>query len=414
MKKIYTSIDIGSDSIKMVTAEIYKNKTNILASTAIKSEGIKKGLITDAAKAIVSIKEALTSIENMLGIKINKVIASVPANNAEFALVDGHSNISSEDKKITGNDIIRCLQDCVYNKIDESRELITVLPIEFSVDEESGIKDPKGLIGNVLGVKAIMITTPKKNVYSVISVLENIGLEVVDITLNSIGDYYQFKNEILSNTVSGIINIGGDITTVSVFNKGILMNTKVIPIGGKNIDKDITFVYRLNLIDSRKIKENFSVAHKRFSKVNEVFEITNNEGESLKINQYEISEICMDRLMEIIKIAKNEIKDLTNKEISYIIITGGTSEFTGFNTLLNEFISKTITIADMNTIGVRKNRFSSCVGMIKYFDERLKLRDRNYSMLNEDKQEDLVSTKKKSNFSNGSIIGKVFGHFFDN
>ena len=414
MKKIYTSIDIGSDSIKIVTAEIYKNKINVLASTSIKSEGIKKGLIVDAAKAIISIKEAIGSIENMLGIKINKVIASVPSNGAEFALVDGYSTITNEEKKVTGNDIIRCLQACVYNKIAENRELITVLPIEFALDEETGIKDPKGLIGKKLSVKAIMITTPKKNVYSVVSVLENIGLEVVDIVLNSIGDYYQFRNENLNSSITGIINIGGETTTVSVFNKGILMNTKVINIGGKNIDKDITYVYRLNLRDSRKLKESFAVAHKRFSKVNETFEIVNNEGENLKINQYEISEICMDRLMEIIKIAKNEIKDLTNKEISYIIITGGTSEFSGFNTLLNEFISKTITIADMNTIGVRKNRYSACVGMIKYFNEKLKLRGREYSMLDEEKQEELVSTKKKNNFSNGSIIGKVLGHFFDN
>jgi len=240
------------------------------------------------------------------------------------------------------------------------------------------------------------------------------GIEVTDVILNSIGDYEQFKNENINSKVSGIINIGSDITTVSVFNKGILMNTKVIPIGGKNIDKDITYIYRLNLRDSRKLKENFAVAHKRFSKVNETFEIINNEGEKLKINQYEISEICMERLMEIIKIAKNELKDLTNKEISYIIITGGTSEFSGFNTLLNEFISKTLTVANMNIIGVRKNRFSSSVGMIKYFNEKLELRDRNYSMLNSEKQEELVSIKKKNNFSNGSIIGKVFGHFFDN
>ena len=414
MKKIYTSIDIGSDSIKVVTAEIVGKKTNVLASTAIKSEGIKKGLIVDGAKVIISVKEALTSIENMLGIKIDKVIASVPANGAEFALVDGYSTITNEEKKVTGNDIIRCLQACVYNKIDENRELITALPIEFSLDEESGIKDPKGLIGNKLSVRAIMITVPKKNVDSVVSTLESMGIEVTDIILNSIGDYYQFRNENINSKVSGIINIGSDITTVSVFNKGILMNTKVIPIGGKNIDKDITYVYRLNLRDSRKLKENFAVAHKRFSKVNETFEIINNEGEKLKINQYEISEICMERLMEIIKIAKNELKDLTNKEISYIIITGGTSEFSGFNTLLNEFVSKTMTVANMNIIGVRKNRFSSSVGMIKYFNEKLELRDRNYSMLDSEKQEELVSVKKKNNFSNGSIIGKVFGHFFDN
>ena len=414
MRKIYTSIDIGSDTIKMVTAEIYKNRCNVLASTSLSSEGIKYGLIVDAAKAIVSIKEAIESMEKILGIKIKNVIASVPSNNAEFSLVDGYVNVSSEDKVVSGNDIINVLQACVYNKIEEDRELLVVNPIEFSLDDRAEIKDPKGITGERLGVKAIMITTPKKNIYSVISILEAVGLNVVDVIFNSIGDYYELRNKELDSSISGIINIGAETTTVSVFNKGILMNTKVINIGSKNIDKDITYVYKLNLRDSKKLKENFAIAHKRFSQVNETFDIINNVGEKMKINQYEVSEICMERIMEIIKIAKNEIKDLTNKEISYIIITGGASEFTGFNTLLNEFVDNNITIANINTIGVRKNRFSSSLGMIKYFHKKLEFRGRNYSMLSDEETDELVSTKKKSNVSNDSIVGKVFGYFFDN
>ena len=402
MRKIYTSIDIGSDTIKMVTAEIYKNRCNVLASTSLSSEGIKYGLIVDAAKAIVSIKEAIESMEKILGIKIKNVIASVPSNNAEFSLVDGYVNVSSEDKVVSGN------------KIEEDRELLVVNPIEFSLDDRAEIKDPKGITGERLGVKAIMITTPKKNIYSVISILEAVGLNVVDVIFNSIGDYYELRNKELDSSISGIINIGAETTTVSVFNKGILMNTKVINIGSKNIDKDITYVYKLNLRDSKKLKENFAIAHKRFSQVNETFDIINNVGEKMKINQYEVSEICMERIMEIIKIAKNEIKDLTNKEISYIIITGGASEFTGFNTLLNEFVDNNITIANINTIGVRKNRFSSSLGMIKYFHKKLEFRGRNYSMLSDEETDELVSTKKKSNVSNDSIVGKVFGYFFDN
>ena len=350
----------------------------------------------------------------MLGIKITKVFASVPSNNSEFSLVDGYINIENENNVVTGNDIIKCLQACVYNKIEDDRELIVTNPIEFSLDDEMGIKDPKGLTGKRLGVKAIMITTPKKNVHSVISIMEAIGIEVVDITFNSIGDYYEFRNKELDNSVSGIINIGAQTTTVSVFNKGILMNTKVLNMGSKNIDKDITYVYKLNLRDSKKLKENFAIAHKRFSQVNETFDIINNVGERMKINQYEVSEICMDRIMEIIKIAKNEIKDLTNKEISYIIITGGASEFNGFNTLLNEFGSRNISIANMNTIGVRKNRFSSALGMVKYFNKKLEFRGREYSMLNDEQIDELVSTKKKISSSNDSFVGKVFGYFFDN
>ena len=109
MKNIYTSIDIGSDTIKMVTAQILNGKINVLASVSMNSGGIKRGLIVDASKALVSVKEALNKLEEMLGIKIDKVIASVPCNNASFSLVSGTIELE-ENSVITGNDIIKVIK----------------------------------------------------------------------------------------------------------------------------------------------------------------------------------------------------------------------------------------------------------------------------------------------------------------
>ena len=148
--------------------------------------------------------------------KIDKVIASVPSYLAEYTEEKGNSTNTNEEKKVYSNDIARALQACVYNKLKDNQELITLMPIAFSIDNKRGIKDPKGLVGNKLSVKAMMVTTPKKNVYSVISIMESLGLKVVDINIGSIADYYEFRTKETDKEVGAIINIGAEITTVSI------------------------------------------------------------------------------------------------------------------------------------------------------------------------------------------------------
>ncbi len=422
MKKLYASIDIGSDTVKVLVCEIYKDKMNVLASSSVKSSGIKKGLIVDANDASICIRKAIQEVESMLGIKIEKVLVSVPSYGADFsvgtAFIDiDLDDITKEERCVTGKDVLNVLQNVGYNKIADDRELVNILPIEFYLDDiDHSVKDPKGEKCKRLGVKTVVVTTPKINVHSVVSLLSAMGLDVKDITFNSIGDYYEFKSDDIDNSISAVINIGSDTTTVSLFIKGILAKTSIINIGGKNIDNDIKYIFKVDILEARELKEKFAIAHKRYASSNEIIEVSNINGEMIKINQYEISEVVMERVLEILNFAKKELKVLTNKEISYIIITGGVSEMFGFKATVDEVFGPGIAPVSLKTLGIRKNQFSSCSGMIRFFDEKVNLRGKpNYSMFNKSDEEDLISSKKKiTNFSNRSILGKVFGYFFDN
>lgn len=415
MKKIYTSIDIGSDTIKILVCEILRGKPNVLATAAVSSKGIKKGLITDANEVIASLRQAINEVEGKLGVKVDKAIASVPAYFASYNIVEGYSTITNDEHKVYGIDIVRVLQTCVYNKLPTNQELVTIQPIEFAVDNKGGIKDPKGLVCNKLYVKAMMITTPKKNVYSVVSLIESLGVEVTDINIGSIGDYYEFKNRDLDKTVVGIINLGDQTTTVSVFDKGVITNSEIIQLGGRNIDNDLSYIFKLSKDEGRKLKEIFAIADKRYAQPNEMYDILDINRKSIKINQYELSEAVMSRLLEILKLAKKQTSLLTNKEISYIIITGGMSEMPGMTSLIGEVFGKETRIGNIETMGIRDNKYSTVSGMIRYFHERLALRGKEYSMFTTEKEEELVSPKKSVlNISSDSILGKVFGYFFDN
>ena len=281
MKHIYSSIDIGSDSIKIVVCELFKNKLNLLAASSYKSKGIKKGVIVDVELAKITITQAFNEIEQMLGIRINRIVASVPSYSAEYTVIKGDIDINNEDKVITNDDVLKSLQIAISSSQSNDKELVTVLPIDYSVDDNSYIIDPIGRIGNKLSIRAIMVTVPKKNLYSVVGLLENIGIEVVDISLNNIGDLYSFKNKSFDNKIGAIINIGGDITTVSLYNKGVIIKSSIIDMAGNDIDKDISYMYKVNEETANKIKTKFALAHKKNANVSEYYEVETTQGEKL-------------------------------------------------------------------------------------------------------------------------------------
>lgn len=413
MKNIYTSLDIGSDSIKVVVLELHKNKLNLLAASSVKSRGIKKGVITDTTEASLSVKEAINEVETMLGVKIKKVITNIPSYFAKFIYANAEIKINNEDNIITSDDVVQVLKECVKVNVPLNSELLTILPIDFSVDNNDFIKDPKGLLSRNLGSRVIIVTVPKKNIYSVVSLIENLGIEVIDISLNAIGDSFLFRDKETSSQIGAIINIGAETTEVSIFNKGIIVKNSIIGLGGKNIDNDVSYIYNVPIEQVVKLKEKFALAHKFNASLNDFYEINTLNEEIIKVNQFEVSEVVMSRLEEILNLAKKEISILTNKSMQYIIITGGTSHLKHFEYIANDVFGKIVNVGNIKIIGARHNKYSSAIGNVIYFITKLKLKGKNYSMFNEDDVEELSSVKRGliNNLGNDSMLGKVFNFF---
>lgn len=412
MEHVYTSIDIGSDSIKIAVCQLFNNKLNLLAASSVKSNGIKKGLINNVELAKESIEKALNEIEEMLGVRVKKVIANIPSINAEFKIATGKTNIN-EDVGVLGKDIARVLENAIRNTSLDSNEVINVLPIDFGIDDEVGIRDPKGKTGKILTTRAVIATTPKKNVYSVVTLLESMGLEVVDISFNGVGDINILKKEETINGIGAIINIGYDKTEISLYNKSIMVKNSTIDFGSKNIDSDISYIYKINNKDAIKIKEKFALAHKRYASKSDYYEVNNKLGEKIRINQFELSEVVMSRIEEILVLARKEINLLTKREVDYIIITGGTSSMDNFNIICEEVLGNIASVGNIRILGVRNNKYSSVIGNIVYFISKLKLKSIDYTMIDE---EELNLKNNKSNIMNvinDTMLGKVFGYFFN-
>ncbi len=410
MRKIYTSIDIGTYSIKFVVGEYFNDKINILAAHTVPSKGLKKGLIVEPNILVDAIRDGMKEINGMLGIEIKKVIVNVPSYNSKFLLVDGEVDVKNEHGFVTSDDVNRVIKTSVYNKLDPDYELVTVLPIEYSIDDSEGISKPVGKSGQKLEIKGIMVSTPKKNIYSVLSVIEGAGLEVVDITFSGIGDYYEVRNSNLDKKIGVVINIGHETTDVSVFNRGKLIANDVLQVGGINVEKDLAYVFGVSIFDGRTLKEKFASSHKRFCQLNEIYEVKNTIGETVKLNQLEVSEVAMSRLVEIMNMAKKDIRALTNQDIGYIVLTGGVTEFKSFKNLAYEIFGKDVIIYNVTTLGVRDNKYCTALGMIKYFIDKMESRGREYSMVSVEDETSLVTPNNKLKKDN-AIINKIFGGF---
>ena len=411
MEHVYSSIDIGSDTIKIVVCELYRNRLNLIAATSAPSAGIKKGLITDPQAASQAIENAFKEVEEMLGVKVDKVIGAVPSHLSEYKIIKGEANVV--DDVISARDMNNAYKAGISENVSADREFVTFIPIDFQINDKTVMKDPKGFPGDKLMARAMMVTTPKKNVYTVAGILESLGIEIVDISTGSIGDLNCFRNKDVENGVGAVINIGSETTTISLYNKAIPVNTKIIGIGGKDIDNDLAFMYKLDKASAKKLKEKFATSHKRFANPEDVYEVVNTEGMKTKINQVEVTNVVMSRLEEILTFAKNEINLLTNRPIQYIIVTGGTSNLIGFEHLAQEILGNTTRVGKIKLLGVRNNKYSTALGNIIHFINTLKLKGQNYTMFSKDDMEVLSSADR--NFlstSNDTMLGKVFGYFF--
>ena len=408
MRKIYTSIDIGTYSIKFIVGEVYNDKVYVLASHCISSRGIKKGLIVEPNLVINTIKDGIHEINEMLGIEVKKVIVNVPDYDVKFTPVTGKVDIDGE---VTADDINRVVKDSIYNRLDNDYELVTVIDVDYIIDDNEGISKPIGKNGQKLEIKGIMVSTPKKNIYSVLSVIEGAGLEVVDITVSGLADYYEVKNNNLDNKVGVVINFGHEKSTVSIFEHGKLINNETLQIGGINVEKDIAYVFGVSIFDGRTLKEKFASSHKRFCQLSDINEVKNTIGEVIKLNQLEVSEVVMSRMMEIINLCKKQIRMLTNQNIGYIVLTGGLTEIKSFKNLAYDVFGKDVVVYSVTTLGVRDNKYCTALGMIKYFSSKMEGRGRDYSMISSDDEAAMVTPNNSKLKKDNVIINKLFGGF---
>ena len=414
MRRIIASLDIGSHTIKLVVGEIVRGKLNILACVDTPSRGIKKGYIVNPESAIIAIKDAFDKCENMIGLPIKKVLLNVPTDNLECFVSSGSINITSEDNVITHEDVTKAMQKSIYKKFDNNKELVGVLPTKFILNDDEVVSNPIRCVAGKLTVNVVVAVVPKTNTENIIRVLDKMGIKVMDVCIGPLADFYEFKTPDKINEIGAVVNIGYSNTVVSIINKGIITSSEIIDLASSAIDKDIAYVFKTNKKDANYIKENLTCADIHMARPNENITIKDINGDDRQISEYDASAVAISRLKELAGLIKKQINLLTKKEISYIIITGGVTQMAYFDHFIDDNFKNLAIFESVKEVGARNNKYSSCVGAIKYYNSRLKLRNVEVSIFNLDEQEELGGIGKKVNISDNSLLGKIYGYFFDN
>ena len=398
---MFTSVDLGSHSIKIIVSRKVDDKYCVLASTSVKSLGIKRGFVKDKEQALKSLKEAINNIESDLGIKLHKVLLNFPLYNLNTTIESGEIAV---EKVVTGEDIREVIKKTVKENISHDEEVIYLEPIVFEVDGGIQVVDPKGLETKNLKARLAVSTIDKSILYEYLELLSEAELVVDDLVYGIVGDYIEGASRDIDKRLGAVVNIGYSKTEVAIFNKGILLKGSILPLGSRKIDKDISYVYKLDREVSRELKENFANCSSSYADKNDSMEVTNISGETININQFEISQVVEARLEDLIKSVKLEINNLTNREISYIIVTGGITNMSGFAYLLeNEFDEEKI-ICNVTPIGIRSNIYSTGIGIIKYIDKKMKFREIDYNMFDVDEIKKLTAKEK---VSSDNLISKL-------
>ena len=413
MRKIMSSLDIGDASIKFIVAEINKIKLYVLTSKIVNNEAVRKDMTIDYDILEGIIKNLFNEALEKLGIEIKKTLLTVSSDSASFTINKARIDIKNEDNLITVDDVIKVVNLSGKNVVQDNMELVNITPLYYTLDDSSKTNIPVNTFSRTLEVKSIITSSRKDDVYKYLKILDNLGVSVVDISYDVVGNYFALKTDDMDSTCGVIIDIGYLNTSISIYNKGVLVNTLKIKVGSLNVLKDISYVYKISLDKAKEVYKKLGLGNSKNASNLEKIEIKDNNGDKLIINQVNLSEIIESRVQEILSMAKKQINTLTKRQISYIICTGGIANIGDFDLNVLEVFGKNAQVGYINIIGIRDTRYASALGLIKWYDYNAKLKNYDYSILSLKEQEEFSKEESEAKTSSNSIIGKVFDYFFE-
>ncbi len=252
--KIVVGVDIGTSKIVTIIARIEDETVNVLGVAEVPSSGIKKGQIVDIEGAVSSINSSIEGAERMAGYSVSHVVASVGGSHIESTNSRGVVAVAGQNGEIAKNDLVRVIDAAKAISLSSTREIIHVLPRNYTVDGQEGIKDPLGMTGVRLEVDTHLITANAISLRNLEKVLEEVGVDLDAAVFSG----YASSLSVLSNTEKelGVVlaDIGAGTTDISLFVEGSVAYSSVLPIGARHITNDLAIGLRISLESAEKVK----------------------------------------------------------------------------------------------------------------------------------------------------------------
>lgn len=369
-RDLVAGMDIGTSHVRVLVGEFINDGTmNIIGVGTSSSEGIKKGVIIDLERTVDSISRAVDEAERMVGAKIGPLNVGIVGSNVGLVNNKGIVAVARDDKEITEQDVERVLQAARVIALPQDREIIDVIPREFIVDGYDGIRDPVGMLGVRLEVEAMIITGALTSLRNLLRSLNMAGLEVNALVLNSLanGEICLSRDE--KELGVFLIDLGGGITEVSLFQQGALKDIAVLSVGGDHITNDLAVGLRTTFELAEKLKIEHGSVLENLTSNSEDIEVEGISGrEKRKISSQELFNYIEPRVLEMLQLCSEEMARMgfTKMPPAGIVLTGGVSLLKGVTDLAEEVFACPVRLAQPEYLGVRSPIYSTAVGIISY------------------------------------------------
>jgi cell division protein FtsA len=326
-------LDIGTTKIAAIIAEIDESEQiRIIGVGTSPSEGLKRGVVINLEKTVESIASAVEDAEMMAGVKINSVYAGIAGDHIRSINSRGVLAVSRSDHEITPADVDKVIEAAKTVALPMDREIIHVLPQEFTVDDQSGIKDPVGMVGVRLETEVHIVTGAVTSAQNIYRSVKKAGLEVWDLVLQPLASSYALLTPDEEELGVALVDLGGGTTDFAIFYDGSIRHTGVVGLGGKNVTNDIAIGLRTPVDRAEEIKKLYGCAMSGLVDSDETIEVPGVGGrEPKEISRNVLASIIEPRVEEILSLTLQEMKKSNYFEslAAGVVLTGGGSLMQG-------------------------------------------------------------------------------------
>jgi cell division protein FtsA len=369
---LIVGLDIGTTKICAVVAEPTENGVDVVGIGTHPSKGLRKGVVVDIESTVDSIKHAVEEAELMADCEISSVYAGIAGGHIDG--MNSHGIVAVKDGEVTDNDVRRVIDAAKAVAIPMDREVIHVIPQEFVIDDQDGIREPLGMHGVRMEAKIHIVTAAVTSAQNIVKCANKAGLNVVDIVLEPLASAEAVLASDERDLGVCLVDIGGGTTDVAVFADGSIKHTSVLGLGGYHVTNDIAVGLRTPFEEAERIKKRFGMASARYLASDDVITVPSVGGRRPReVSRKILCEIIEPRVEEILSLARQEMikAGLENRIPSGVVLTGGCSALTGIGELAEEIFESPVRQGTPLHVGglqdvVRSPMYATGVGLVLY------------------------------------------------
>ncbi|MDZ4695245.1 MAG: cell division protein FtsA [Deltaproteobacteria bacterium] len=370
---IIVGLDIGTTKIACVVAERTDDGIDVIGVGTQLSRGLKKGVIVNIDSTVAAIRLAVAEAEGMSGCMISQVYVGIAGGHIKG--VNSTGTVAVKDREVRPGDVAKVLDLARAIALPADRHIVHVLPQEYKIDGQDGVREPLGMCGVRLEARVHIVTAAAAAAQNIIKCCSRAELEVLDIVLEPLASGEAVLEEDEKGLGVALIDIGGGTTDIAIFTDGAVAHTSVIPIGGHQLTSDIAFGLRTPPHEAQKIKHYFGCATAAMVGEDETIEVPSVGGREPRIlsRQMLCRDIIQPRVEEMFSFVRAEIARLGCEDMlaSGAVITGGATQLAGMAELGEEILGLPVRVGVPKGVGgladaVKSPAYATAVGLVQY------------------------------------------------